>query len=264
MLDKRSEFQQKAQECLSLIEASQKREQDTLTEINESDIDSAMLRLDLTDEMASQTSLYLAIYDASFSILKKKDEDSMNNARKALNKCLNYAESVVTKTADAPFSTYEKQLEEIAEFSPAERYELVQKIDSVITQFKKAFGTDPKWKGTIVEFDGRLAIITKNILNLRDVVANTDPRSPNYEPTLYHVRFAKKLLTEAADRYRQKYEGYSKSIDDFKIAISFVRALAMFDLFTGDQADAELQKKKLAVWKNKLNADIKTQQSKKR
>jgi hypothetical protein len=259
-MDKKSEFAEKTKDFLMLADTIQLKEQDTLTEINDSDVDSAIIRLHLAEEMLNLTTVHLDINDISMSIFKKKDENAMNNARKSLNKCLNYLESVVTKSIDSPFSVYEQQLEEIAAFTPAERYALIQKMGTIMNLFKEAIGSDPKWKGTMVEFDGRYAIVAKNILNLRDVVANTDPRSPNYEPTLYHVRLVKKLLLDAADRYRHKYEVVSQGIDDFKMAILFLRALAMFDLFTGDQADAEVQKKKLAVWKNKLNMDIKTRQ----
>ena len=113
-------------------------------------MESAMIRLRLADEMLNLTSVFLEMNGVSQSVLKKNDENAMNTARKSLNKCLNYLESVVTKTADAPFSTYEKQLEDIASFTPVERYDLVQKIGSVINLFKEAYGYDPKWKGTFL------------------------------------------------------------------------------------------------------------------
>jgi hypothetical protein len=115
-----------------------------------------------------------------------------------------------------------------------------------------------------VEFDGRLAVVAKNIINLRDLFANCDLRSPHYEPTVSHLRLAKKLLMDAADRYREKYEIYSSSIDDFKMATIFLTSLVKFDFITGDQVAAADVKKKLVVWNNKLNMDIKKQESKRR
>jgi hypothetical protein len=262
--ERRKEYEEKTKDFHSLIETIQKKEQAILAEIKDGQPESALLRLSLAEEMLNLTSVFLDINAASLSVLKKKDENAMNTARKSLNKCLNYVESVVTKTVDAPFSVYEKQVNEIAAFSPADRYALMQKTGSVINLLKEAFGNDPKWKGTMVEFDGRYAIVAKNIINLRDIVVNKDPRSPNYEPTVYHIRLVKKLLSEAVDRYRQKYEIISRDIDDFKTAIFFLRALAMFDLFTGDQADAEVVKKKLSAWNNKLNMDIKNRQHRKK
>jgi hypothetical protein len=257
------EYAEKTKDFLALIETGQKKEQSILAEIENGHPESAILRLALAKEMLNLTSVFVAINDVSQSVLSKRDENAINTARKFLNKGLNYLESVVTKAADAPFSVYEKQIDEIAAFSPSDRYHLIQKTGLVISLLQDTCENDPKWKGTIVEFEGRLAIIAKNIINLRDVTVNSYPRSPHYEPTVYHVRLVKKLLAEAADRYREKYEVYSRGIDDFKIAIIFLRSLAMFDIFTGDQAEAEEVKKKLGAWKNKLNMDIKIQQSEK-
>jgi hypothetical protein len=108
-----------------------------------------------------------------------------------------------------------------------------------------------------VELEGRYAAVAKNILDLKSTVANTDPRSPDYEPTVYHLRLIKKLLRQAADRYWQKYELSTHQIDDFKQGITFLGALRRLQVLMGDREDAELVKKKYEIWSAKLAADIK-------
>jgi seryl-tRNA synthetase len=103
--NKRNEFAEKIKDYLSLIERSQKGEQNILAEIENGHAESALLRLRLVEKMLALTSVYLAINNISQTVLKKKDENALNNARKSLGKCLSYLESVVTKTVDAPFST---------------------------------------------------------------------------------------------------------------------------------------------------------------
>ena len=108
-----------------------------------------------------------------------------------------------------------------------------------------------------MELEGRYAAGVKNLIDLKNAVANTDPRSPNYEPTMRHLQLIKKLLMQAADRYREKYELSTNRIDDFKMGINFLGALRRFHAVLGDRDDAETVKKKLDIWAAKLDADIK-------
>jgi len=100
-----------------------------------------------------------------------------------------------------------------------------------------------------------MAVITKNILDLKAAEANRDPRSPDYEPTMYHLILLKKLLNQAADRYREKYELSTRRIDDFQMAIRFLGALRMIHILLGDREDAENVKRKFDVWTARMQAD---------
>jgi hypothetical protein len=115
-----------------------------------------------------------------------------------------------------------------------------------------------------VELEGRFAAVAKNILDLKNAVANTDPRSSNYEPTVYHLRMIKKLLMQAADRYREKYELSTNRIDDFKQGINFLSALRRIHALMGDREEAETVKKKLEIWSAKLETDIKRMETQKK
>jgi len=263
----RDVYQEKINAYLSVIETMQKEELDTLTEIQNGSVQPALTALHLSGQMLNLVSVYIAIDGVSRSVLKTKDDEALNNARKSLHKCLKYLESAVTKLVDAPFSEYEKQVDEIAGFTPAERYLLVRKTGLTFQLLKNAYADNTKWKWAFVEMEGRYAATAKNLLNLREITVNKDPRSPHYEPTVYHLRLTKKLLLRAAEQYRQKYElspnrfeDFQTSVEDFKKGILFLSALKRFCIMTGDSADAEIVQKKLDAWNNKLNADTVKQQ----
>ena len=129
---------------------------------------------------------------------------------------------------------------------------------------ENAYGDNTKWRWTFVELEGRFAAVAKNILDIKNAISNSDPRSPHYEPTVYHLRMIKKLLNQAADRYRGKYELSTSRIDDFKQGINFLSSLRRILVLLGDREEAETIKKKLEIWSAKLETDIKRMESQKK
>lgn len=237
-----------------------KQEQAVLMEIKKDRTGEAFKRIALVDEMLNLTSNYIVLNGISQSVLKVKNEDALNDGRKSLYKSVIYLEEVVSNYVDAPFSDYEDKLAEIEAVDTARRYLLVRKLGLAIQMLEDAYGDNTKWKWSFVELEGRFAAAAKNILDLRNAVANTDPRSPNYEPTVYHLRMIKKLLMQAADRYREKYELSTNRIDDFKQGITFLAALRRLHVILGDRDEAETVKKKCDIWSAKLESDSKKQE----
>jgi hypothetical protein len=223
----------------------------------------AFKRLQLVDEMLNQASYQIVISLVSQMRLKVKEENALNDGRKSLYKSVIYLEEVVSNYVDAPYSDYEEKLAEIASMDAAGRYRLVRKMGLAINLLENAYGDNTKWRWSFVELEGRFAAAAKNIIDLKNAVSNTDPRSPNYEPTVYHLRMIKKLLNLAADRYREKYELSTNRIDDFKQGINFLSALRRIHVLMGDREDAETVKKKHEIWSAKLETDIKRMEQKK-
>ena len=160
---------------------------------------------------------------------------------------------------DVPFSEYEERLAEISMLDARRRYALIRKMGLALQLLKDAYGDNTKWKWSFVELEGRFAAAAKNIIDLKSAVSNTDPRSPDYEPTVYHLRLIKKLLVQAADRYREKYELSTNRIDDFKMGINFLNALKRIHNILGDRNESEQIKKKVDIWAAKLEVDLKKQ-----
>jgi hypothetical protein len=255
--EERHQYFEKIKVYKAQADAILKREQSVLMVIKKDPGGAAFKRLALVDEMLNLTSNYMVLSGVSLSVLKVKNEDALNDGRKSLYKSVIYLEDIVSNLVDAPYADYEEKLAAIETVDAVRRYQLVRKMGLAIQLLENAYGDNTKWRWSFVELEGRFAAGAKNILDLKNAVANTDPRSPNYEPTMYHLRMIKKLLMQAADRYREKYELSTNRIDDFKMGINFLLSLRRIHILLGDRDDAETVKKKLDIWSSKLESDIK-------
>jgi hypothetical protein len=243
------------------IEELLSREKEILSLIHQDSGDPDMKRIALADDMLNLTSNYIVVNGISHAVLGIKNEEALNEARKTIYKCIICLEKVVSNYIDAPFSDYEEKLAGIAAMDAAARYLLVRKIGLAIQLLEDAYGDNSKWKWSFVELEGRFTVVTKNIMDLKKAVVNTDPRSPEYEPTVYHLRLIKKLLSQTADRYREKYELSTKNAEDFNMGIRFLSALQRLYSILGPREEAAMTRKKLDIWSAKLEADIKKSRS---
>ena len=239
------------------IEEIKEKEKNLISMTQEYPEEAPIAHLALADEMLNLTECQIEIASLSMEYLLAKNEELLNEARKNIYRSLKYVETVVTDLVDAPFSDYEDYLEKIASFDAEQRFKLVEKMGEIIKRLKEVYGDNSKWKWSFVEADGRYAAVAKNILDLKKVVSNTDPRSPHYEPTVRHLQAVKENLKHAADRYREKYEMSSNNIDDFRKGINFLRSLFRIHTLTGEKDAAVAVKKKHEIWKAKLETDIK-------
>jgi len=243
-----------------MIQSLLKREEIIIQVIKKDNRGAALKRLTLVEEMLTLAANYMIISGISLSMLKLRSEEALNDSRKSLYKAVIYYEEVVSPYVDAPFSDYEERLTEIETVDAQKRYDLIRKTGLALQLLETAYGDNTKWRWAFVELEGRFAAVAKNIMNLRTAVANTDPSSPDYEPTMYHLRLIKKLLMQAADRYREKYELSTNRIDDFKMGINFLNALRRIHALLGERPEAETLKKKADIWSSKLEMDHKKQE----
>ena len=250
-----SRYQTQVKPYVAMAEAILVGEREILAALEPDGFETPSKKMVLADEMLNLVSNYIVMNGISQTLLKAKDDDALNNARKSLYKSIIYLEEVVTGFVDVAFSDYKDRLEAIESVEPAWRYFLVRKMGLAIDLVANAY-SDTKWKWAFVELKGRFAAVAKNLINLDRLVVNSDPRSPHYEPTVYHLRMVKKLLAMVAERYREKYELSTKSIEDFNRSLSFLSALRRINILTGARDEAETIKKKMDIWGSKLTADI--------
>ncbi len=253
----RHQYLEKSKLYKETTEAILLREKNILAILQKDQNGAAFKRLTLADEMLNLASNYIVMSGVSQAMLGVKNEDALNEARKSLYKSVIYLEEVVTNLVDVPYSDYEEKIAELESIDAARRYALIRKLGLAIRMVEDAYGDNTKWKWAFVELEARFAAVTKNIFDLKNAVANTDPRSPDYEVTVYHLRTLKRLLMQAADRYREKYELSTNRIDDFKQAINFLGALKRIHLLLGERDEVETVKKKLDIWSAKLESDQK-------
>jgi hypothetical protein len=255
--DDRRLYLEKSNSYKTAAEGYLLREKSILSVMDKDPNGAAYKRLTLAEEMLNLASNYVVMNGMSVVMLGVKNEEALNEARKALYKSVIYLEDVVTGSVDAPYSDYEEKLAEIVSVDATRRYALIRKLGLAIRLVEDAYGDNTKWKWSFVELEARFATVAKNIFDLKNAVSNLDPRAADYEVCVYHLRTIKRLLMQAADRYREKYELSTNRIDDFKQAINFLNALRRIHVLVGDREEAESVKKKAEIWAGKLEADQK-------
>ena len=231
------------------------REKNLLSTVRGDDASSQYKRMTLADERMNLASYFLLLNRLSVALLGVKNEAFLNDGRKSCYQAVIYLEEVVSNRLDAPYSEYSEFLEKIEDLGDEKRYGTVRKLGFTIQSVEDDFGENSKWKWSFVELEGRFAIVTKNLLNMKTLISGLDPRVEGYQSRLNHLNLAKELLQRSADRYREKYELSTLRTDDFKTAISFLAALRRVHILVGETQNADTIKKKMDVWKTKMETD---------
>ncbi|MDR2634200.1 MAG: hypothetical protein LBC51_11370 [Treponema sp.] len=227
-----------------------------VSEIVQESPDMPLKRFDLVETRLNLASYYMILTGMARSVLKKDNQGALDDARKSINKSLTYLEDMVSSYVDALFSDYEDKLVLLESVSPEQRYYVIRKLGLAIRLLENAYGDNSKWKWSFVDMEGRLATVTKNIFDVRNMVVNIDPRSPHYEATFYHLHLIKQLLLQAGERYRERYELSTAGFDDFRMGLNHLNALRRIHILLGESPEAEMLKKKIDSWSAKLEADL--------
>lgn len=256
--EEKSLYNHRLKEYQSTIDKILDREKTILKLAKKDNATAAYKLLILAEDMIYLATMYLAKQKLSSVILKSNNEGPLNEARKALYKSIIYLEEIVTDYIDAPFSDYQDELKRIENVSFKDRYYLVRKLGLAIDMVLQAYGDNTKWRWSFVEMQGRFATISKNILDLKDASENVlNPRSEDYDTALFHLRLTKKLLNQAADQYREKYEAATagSSSEDFNRAIHYLSALRRIHMLLNERNSAEEVKRKMDIWQAKMEKD---------
>ena len=217
-------------------------------------------RFELADQYLNIVSYYNLMNALSLSLLGIKNESFLNDGRKSCYRSIIYMEEIVSPYIDAAFSDYQQGVESLEGFDDGSKYRLLCKLGFSIDSVIEGFGSGTKWKWSFVELQGRYAVIAKNLLNLKTFIMQLDPRIEGYSQRLAHVQLVKKLLQQSADRYREKYELSTMRLDDIKKAILFLAAMKRLHALLGEVEEAEVVKKKMEIWKTKMEDDQRKQE----
>jgi hypothetical protein len=234
------------------IEAIQHRESTIRSDIEHESAGSGYKRITLADERLNLASYFLLLNRVSLAVLGTKQEKHLDSARKCCYQSIIYLEEVVGDQIDAPFSEYAERLEQIDGFPDESRHVLARKMGYTIQSVRDDYGENNKFRWSFVDIEGRFAAVTKNLVNLKTLIAGLDPRVDGYEVRLEHLNLIKELLRNSADQYREKFELATNRIDDFRKAISFLLALKRIHILLGETPQAEDVRKRAEVWTNRL------------
>jgi hypothetical protein len=254
--ERRKKFLEITAPYREMISAIIRKERALLRNINGDTEETARTRLNLAEEMFNLSSCYIVECKIFLRFFGKPDVNLLNRARQALFKGVAYIEDIVSPLVDVPFSDYEDKLAMLSGVSGKKRYLVIRKMGLAVDLLRDVFGDSSKWKWLFAVLEGRVAAAAKNMLDMKNMVANLDPRAEEREVTVFHLRRVKRLLAQAAERYREKYELSSRNTEDFQRAINFLNALKRFHVLLGERSDVEEIKKTVEVWSNKLKDDI--------
>ncbi len=250
-------YSEKIKEYKNKIELMLQFEKGTLQQIKNNIPGSNYKRLSLSNNSLNILSNYILMNELSVSLLGIKNDAYLNEARKCCYKSIIYLEEVVSTGIDVPFSDYEEGLNSIAAFSDKSRYQLLVKLGFSLDSVKEGFGENSKWKWSFVELEGRYAVVAKNMLDMKTFIGKLDPRIEGYSERLAHLNLAKRLLDNAANRYREKYELSTHHFDDMKLAINYLSALRRLHILLSESDEMDVIKRKIEIWKNKMESDMK-------
>ncbi len=258
----RKKYSEKIKVYKKKIEVQLLKEKQILQIIKNDDTGASFKKLMLADENLDVVSFYLLMNSLSLSLLGIKNETYLNDGRKACFKTLIYLEEVFTDFLDVPFSEYEEKINEVSAFSEDNRYDLIRKTGFSIDAINLAFGDNSKWKWSFVDMNGRLACVSKNCMDLKKMTAGMDPRVPGYQVRIKQLNLSRRLLQQSADSFRKKYELSTNRIDDFKRALGFLASLKRLSILLKRNSDVDALKKKIDIWKTKMDTDIKRREDK--
>ena len=254
--DARKKYLETIQEYKKTIEDIENREKLILQVMEKDSTGAEYKKLRLAEENLNLLSYYVLMNNLSMSLLGVKNEGYLNEARKLGYKVIIYMEQVVTGTIDGPWSDYEDKVALISSFDYQDRWKLVGKMGLAIQLVLSGYGENTKWKWSFVELEGRFATVVKNLINLKTLFQDMDPNAEGYDIKMAHLNLVRKLLDQAANRYREKYELSTLRFDDFRLAIKYLGALRYLALSTNRIQDAENIKKKIDIWQQKLDNDL--------
>ncbi|MDC7220859.1 MAG: hypothetical protein PQJ59_13070 [Spirochaetales bacterium] len=235
-------------------------EKKVLQQLKREEDGAAYKRIRLANENLDIVSYFLIINNLSQNLLGVKNENALNDARKACYKAIIYLEEIFSSLIDVPYSDYEERLTEVTAFPEKDRFTLIRKLGFAINSIELGFGANSKWKWSFVELEGRLATISKNCLDMKHFIAGLDPRVEGYKDRLFHMNMTAGLLQKSAEEYRKKYELSTRRLDDYKKALDYLGALRRIYILINKPDQAEAMKKKRDVWLVKLNQDMKREE----
>jgi hypothetical protein len=196
--------------------------------------------------------LYCGMNEISVYLLSVKNTAFLEKARQLIYEAIMSIEKIVTNFLDVPFSDYAEQLNKIADLTDEDRINIIKKIGYSIDLVKENLGENTKWRWSFVEIEGRMAIITKNIFDLRRFQKLDDPRELGFQQRRAHLAIIQRLLFDASQNYREKFELSTKDIEDLKKAVDFQKSLLRIAQLLGDVEKIENCKKQIDVWNTLL------------
>jgi len=231
---------------------------------SKNDEDENVRKVKVLSHYIDLVSIYCAMTDLSKNLLGYKNESYLDLGRKSLYKALIMLEGIVSGVIDIPLSENYELLSTLETITDNDRLKLIRKIGYTVSLLEDRYGANSKWKWSFVEIEGRYAVIAKNLFNFRAYEKKNDPNIEGFDERYDYLYLVKSLLDKASGRYREKYELTNHSPEDMKKAIEFLRAIKRIHILFKEMNEVQNISKRIDLWSQKLEADIKAKEKKMR
>ncbi len=209
--------------------------------------------------------LNIEMNELSVQRLNIKNNKSLDNAKSSLSKIFQFMKETVGDEVDREsLKENEEYLAKIDKFNARQILDLANKINETFEALKTSMGEDSKWKWLFVEFQAKIAVMNRNLLNFSDVQKYRDPRQPFFHDRREHLQLIKDSLSAAAKQYRTKYELSAKSREDLKKSIDLLEALRKVHMILGESQDADKLKSTIDAARQNMEVGDKKQSGKKK
>ncbi len=222
------------------------------------------LTVEAVIELLKIIMLDLSMNDASFEILKIKNEAALKNARKEFFAVLQKMEELVGDQVDRSLKENEEFLAAIDRINPMQMLKIIQRVNYVLSTLIDRIGETSKWKWSFVDLQGRVAAVTKNGINFSEVQKYRDPRTEFYRERQQLMTLCKQSLRDAAQQYRTKYEQSTKVPGDMLKSIEFLSVLRRIHVLFGESDEATRLKMAIDAMRARLEADEKEKEKEKK
>ncbi len=222
----------------------------------------AYYNLEIVTYYSQTIDLYLQMSDLSVTMLGIKNSKSLDAAKSNFSKILQYMKETVGDEVDREsLRENEEYLAAIEKLNPREILDLAHKINDTFNKLRDRMGEDSKWKWLFVEFQAKVAIIIRNLVNFSNIMKYRDPREAFFRDRREHLGLAKESLEEAAKQYRTKYELSSKSREDLKKSIEILEALRKVHIVVGESGEADKLKNTIDAARQTMEAGDKKKET---
>ena len=208
--------------------------------------------------------LYIYQNDASVEMLKIRREPALNEARKTYYKALQVMETIVGSDIDRSLTDNEDYLMKLEKLNPAQVLRLIEYFNAVLDVLVDRMGVGSKWKWSFVDLYGRVAVMTRNLINFSDTQKYRDPRTEFYQERQQLLAICKNNLKEAALKFRTKYEQSTKATGDILKSIELLSALRKIHVLFGETDEAKKIKTTIDAMKQKIEEQEKEEEQKKK
>jgi len=220
--------------------------------------------LEIIHYLIRDIEMNVQINNLSVQMLSLKNNKSLDNAKSSLSKLFQAMKELVGDEVDREsLKENEEYLAKISHFNARQILDLANKINDTFLALKDAMGEDSKWKWLFVEFQAKIAVMNRNLINFSDVQKYRDPRQEFFHDRREHLNLIKDSLAEAAKQYRTKYELSAKSREDLKKSIDLLEALRKVHMILGESSEADKLKNTIDAARQNLDAGDKKKGKKK-